>query len=114
MDFSHNTAQLLDASFAYGAVVVFQCIYCGLKFLGILHVPDRYRLWIVTGLACGFGLTGLVFTLVRTLAPTTALVTMNGWKSSSVLSICITEVIQLPTYSDSVLHACRFLRFCIP
>ncbi|KAK8855334.1 hypothetical protein PGQ11_011246 [Apiospora arundinis] len=96
MDFSHDTAQLLDAFFAYGAVVVFQGIYFWLKFRGALHVPDRLRLWFLVSLGCLLAVLGLVLSILTfRVAPTTAEATVTGWKVSSVFSICCTEIFEV-------------------
>lgn len=66
MGLPDGTAQLLDAAFASGLEVLFQCIYCLLKFC---DVPGRSRLWVLVGLACVFGFIGLTFILIRIKKP---------------------------------------------
>ncbi|KAK8031869.1 hypothetical protein PG990_001603 [Apiospora arundinis] len=108
MALSYNTAQLIDAAVAYGAVVAFQCIYSGLKFRGVLHAPDRSRLWVLVGLTCLFSLIGLVFSILSFhLTPDTAGTMITAWKISSVISICSTEVLEvsLPML-DPIIHSC--------
>ncbi|KEY73691.1 hypothetical protein S7711_11425 [Stachybotrys chartarum IBT 7711] len=96
MDPSVASGHLVDASVAFAAVVLFQAVYCGLKFRGVLLVPDRSQLWTLIWLSCSLGLVGFFlsvqFFVMWRHDNGLTFVILTMWKTSSELSICCIEV----------------------
>lgn len=98
MESSIRQTQVIDAAVALAVVLGFQTTYCGLKYLGKLHVADRHQLQILTIVGGFFGVCGITFVVLFNVfqsqghKPICAYSMLASCQGTAVLSIWIFEV----------------------